>query len=240
MAKISLGVKPAIFPSPVLLIGTYNDDGSVDVMTVAWAGMAASNLVELYILDNHRTTENIRKRKAFTLSVATVETMVQTDYFGIVSGAKDPQKFAKSGFHAVKSEFVDAPVIEEYPLTIECELAGDSTAPEEARILGIIKNVLVDESMLGDNGKMDVSKLHAIVWDNFQAGYYAVGEKVGQSFVEGKKISSLNKLADWAEDTAKKEEVSSACGSACGAAAPEEEKKEETPSACGSACGAAN
>jgi len=95
-----------------------------------------------------------------------------------------------------------------------------------------------------------VSKLHAIVWDNFQAGYYAVGEKVGQSFVEGKKISSLNKLADWAEDSAKKEDASSACGSACGASEPEETSSacgsacgaaepEETPSACGSACGAA-
>ncbi|BCN29757.1 flavin reductase [Anaeromicropila herbilytica] len=239
MAKISLGVKPAIFPSPVLLIGTYNDDGSVDVMTVAWAGMAASDLTEVYILENHRTTENIRKRKAFTLAIATVETMAQSDYFGIVSGAKDPQKFEKSGFHAVKSEYVDAPVIEEYPLTIECELEEETSAPEEARILGKIKNVLVDEKMLGDNGKMDVSKLHAIVWDNFQAGYYAVGEKVGQSFVEGKKISSLNKLADWSEDADKKEDTSSACSSACGAATLEEEKK-EAPSACGSACGAAN
>lgn len=193
MAKTSLGVIPVIFPTPVLLIGTYNDDGSVDVMTVAWAVMSASNIAEVNILENHRTTENIKKRKAFTLAVATVETMAESDYFGIVSAAKAPDKFERSGFHATKSQYVDAPIIEEYPLTMECQLKSIEDGPEEMRILGTVLNVTAEESLLNEKGKVDPSKLHAIVWDNFQNGYYAVGEKVGQSFNIGKKFIAPKK-----------------------------------------------
>ncbi|MCB2353045.1 flavin reductase family protein [Clostridium estertheticum] len=188
MKKVSLGIKSAIFPTPVLMIGTYNDDGTVDVMNLAWGVMSASNLVEINIMEKRKTTENIMKRKAFTVAMATVETMTESDYFGIVSGYKVSDKFAHSGFHATKSTYVDAPIIDEYPLTIECELKSIDKGPEELRILGEIKNVMVNEDVLGEDGKMDVSRLHAIVWDNFKAGYYCVGEKVGQSFQEGRKL----------------------------------------------------
>lgn len=189
MAKINIGVKPALFPSPVVMCGTYNDDGSVNVMNIAWAGMSASFLVEINILANHKTTENIRKQKAFTLAIATKETMAACDYLGIVSGYKVPDKFEKSGLHATKAKFVNAPVIDELPLAMECELAGIVKGPEELRIFGKIVNVQADESVFGDDGKLDVTKLHAIVWDNFKAGYYEVGEKVGQSFQEGKRLT---------------------------------------------------
>ena len=248
MEKLNLGVKAALFPSPVVMCGTYNEDHSVDVMTIAWAGMAASNLVEINILENHKTTDNIKKRKAFTLAVATKELMVPCDYLGVVSGAKVADKFEKSGLTAVKSEFVDAPVINELPLTMECELVSMDKGPEELRIVGKIKNVVAHKAILGEDGKVDVSRIHAIVWDNFKAGYYEVGEKVGQSFRESKKLDSflaehksgLSQLAGWADE--KKEETpSAACGTGCGAADAEPEKKEETPSAaCGTVCGAAD
>lgn len=173
------------------MCGTYNDDDTVDVMTIAWAGMNASNLVEINILENHQTTDNIKKRKAFTLAVATRELMVPCDYLGITSAAKVADKFERSGLSATKSQYVDAPVINELPLAMECELVSIDKGPEEVRIVGRILNTLADESILGDDGKVDVSRIHAIVWDNFKAGYYAVGENVGQSFKEGRKIDEF-------------------------------------------------
>ena len=113
---------------------------------------------------------------------------MESDYFGIVSAKKVPDKFIRSGFHATRSEYVQAPLIDEYPLTMECELKSIEEGPEELRVLGIIKNVMAAETVLGEDGKMDVAKLHAIVWDNFKAGYYRVGEKVGQSFQTGRKL----------------------------------------------------
>ena len=183
--KKDLGVKPYVFPMPVLLISTYNADNTVDVMNMAWGGVCDSNMVALNIDEDHKTSQNIKERMAFTLSVADIPHIEAADFFGIASGNKMADKFERTGLHAVKSEHVDAPVITEYPLTLECEVVEMQSQPYGLRVLGKIVNGIADEKALDDTGKIDAGKLHAFVFDQMQNGYYAVGEKIGQAWHSG-------------------------------------------------------
>ena len=180
--KKDLGIKPYTFPMPVLMISTYNEDGTVDVMNMAWGGVCAANMVALNIDEDHKTSENIKKRGAFTLSIADIPHIEAADFFGIASGNKMADKFERSGLHAVKSEKVDAPVVEEFPLTLECRVAECQHTAYGFRVLGEIVGTLAEESVLDEKGKVDPTKLNAFVFDQFQSGYYAVGEKVGQAW----------------------------------------------------------
>lgn len=183
--KKDLGVKPYLFPMPVLMIATYGDDGTVDVMNMAWGGICAENMVSLNIDADHKTAKNIKKHGAFTLSVADVPHIQAADFFGIASGNKMEDKFARSGLTAVKSEKVDAPVVQEFPLTLECKVVEDKMEVYGHHVLGEIVGVLADESVLDETGKVDASKLNAFVFDQFRSGYYAIGEKVGQAWHTG-------------------------------------------------------
>lgn len=183
--KKDLGVKPYLFPMPVLMIATYGDDGAVDVMNMAWGGICAENMVSLNIDADHKTAKNIKKRGAFTLSIADVPHIQAADFFGIASGNKMEDKFARSGLTAVKSEKVDAPVVQEFPLTLECKVVEDKMEVYGHHVLGEIVGVLADESVLDETGKVDASKLNAFVFDQFRSGYYAIGEKVGQAWHTG-------------------------------------------------------
>ncbi len=183
--KKDLGVKPYTFPMPVLMISTYNEDGTVDVMNMAWGGVCAANMVALNIDEDHKTSENIKKRGAFTLSIADIPHIEAADFFGIASGNKMADKFARSGLHAVRSEKVDAPVVEEFPLTLECRVAECQHTAYGFRVLGEIVGTLAEESALDEKGRVDPTKLNAFVFDQFQSGYYAVGEKVGQAWSTG-------------------------------------------------------
>ncbi|MCI8524933.1 MAG: flavin reductase family protein [Oscillospiraceae bacterium] len=183
--KKDLGVKPYVFPMPVLMIATYNEDGTVDVMNMAWGGVCASNMVALNIDEDHKTAANIKARGAFTLSVADVPHLEAADFFGIATGNKMADKFARSGLHAVKSGRVDAPVVEEFPLTLECRVAECQHTAYGFRVLGEIVNVLAEESVLDEKGKVAPEKLNAFVFDQFQNGYYAIGGKVGQAWKSG-------------------------------------------------------
>ena len=136
--KKDLGIKPYTFPMPVLMISTYNEDGTVDVMNMAWGGVCAANMVALNIDEDHKTSENIKKRGAFTLSIADIPHIEAADFFGIASGNKMADKFERSGLHAVKSEKVDAPVVEEFPLTLECRVAEYQHTAYGFRVLGEI------------------------------------------------------------------------------------------------------
>ena len=184
--KKELGVKPFLFPMPVLLIATYNEDGSVDVMNMAWGGICDHDKVALNLEESHKTVANIKARKAFTISIADTEHLEAADYFGIVSANTVKDKFEKSGLHAVKSTRVDAPIVEEFPLTLECEVA--EIQPDGFRVVGKIVNVLADEKVVTDKGTVDPTKLNAFVFDQFQGGYYKIGEKVGQAWNSGKKF----------------------------------------------------
>ena len=186
--KKDLGVKDYVFPMPVLMIATYCDDGTVDVMNMAWGGVCAANMVALNIDEDHKTSENIKKRGAFTLSIADIPHIEAADFFGIASGNKMADKFERSGLHAVKSEKVDAPVVEEFPLTLECRVAECQHTAYGFRVLGEIVGTLAEESVLDEKGKVDPTKLNAFVFDQFQSGYYAVGEKVGQAWSTGAKL----------------------------------------------------
>lgn len=183
-----LGVKPYVFPMPVLLISTYNEDGSVDVMNMAWGGICAENMVALNIDEEHKTSENIKRTGAFTLSVADVDHIEAADFFGIASGNKMKDKFERSGLHAVKSTRVNAPIVEEFPLTLECKVVECEHTVYGFRVLGEILNVLADEKVLDENGKVEPAKLNAFVFDQFCNGYYAIGEKVGQAWNTGAKL----------------------------------------------------
>ena len=180
-----LGVKPYVFPMPVLLIATYGEDGTVDVMNMAWGGICAENMVALNISEDHKTTENIRKRGAFTLSVADIPHIAEADFFGIATGNKMGDKFERSGLTAVKSKHVDAPVVTDFPLTLECKVVQMGEEKSGYRVLGEIVNVLADEKVLDDRGKINPKKLNAFVFDQMGSGYYAIGEKVGQAWQSG-------------------------------------------------------
>ena len=179
----NFGGKPMCYPMPVYIIGTYGTDGTPNAMNAAWGGISEETEISICISADHKTTENILSRKAFTVSMATAKYIAACDYVGIVSGNKEPDKFAKAGFHATKSEFVDAPLIDELPMALECELI--SYDPESCRLVGRIVNVSADESVLGDNGKVDVSKLQPITFDPMNNHYLMLGEKVGHAFHDG-------------------------------------------------------
>ena len=179
----NFGAKPMCYPMPVYIIGTYGADGTPNAMNAAWGGISEETEISICISSDHKTTENILSRKAFTVSMATAKYIAACDYVGIVSGNKEPDKFTKAGFHATKSEFVDAPLIDELPMALECELI--SYDPESCRLVGRIVNVSADESVLGDNGKVDVSKLQPITFDPMNNHYLVLGENVGRAFHDG-------------------------------------------------------
>ena len=179
----NLGPKTMCYPMPVFIIGTYNADGTPNVMNAAWGGISEEAEVSICVDNTHKTAENLIARKAFTVSMATAKYIAACDYVGIVSGNKEPDKFAKAGFHATKSEFVDAPLIDELPMALECEVI--SYDEETCRLVGRIVNVSADESILGENGKVDVSKLQPITYDSMNHAYLVLGEKVGNAFHDG-------------------------------------------------------
>ena len=179
----NFGAKAMCYPMPVFIIGTYNEDGTPNAMNAAWGGISEETEITICVDDSHKTAENLLARKAFTVSMATVQQMTACDYVGIVSGNKEPDKFARAGFHATRSEFVDAPLIDELPMALECEVI--SYDPETCRLVGRIVNVCVEESVLGDNGKVDVQKLQPITYDPMNHQYFFLGEAVGQAFQAG-------------------------------------------------------
>jgi flavin reductase (DIM6/NTAB) family NADH-FMN oxidoreductase RutF len=147
----NFGAKTWLYPMPVLIVGTYDENGTPNAMNAAWGGIYDTNQIMLCLADDHKTTENIRKTGAFTVSFATAKAVVPCDYVGIVSANDVPDKFAKAGFHATKSAYVNAPIIEELPMTVECKLIKFN---EDGICIGEIVNVSADESILDGNGKV--------------------------------------------------------------------------------------
>lgn len=174
----------AIFPMPVLMIATYNDDGSVNVMNAAWGTMLDRDQVILNLTETHKTVKNIKARKAFTVSIADAKHVVEADYFGVVSGNNTPNKFENSGLTATKSEKVDAPIINEFPICMECEFIEYQNGEYGCGVIGKVINVTADEKVMnGEN--VDVNLLGAIAFDPYTHGYYKVGERVGNAFKDG-------------------------------------------------------
>ena len=178
----NFGAKPILYPQPVFIIASYDENGVPDAMNAAWGGISESNEISICLSAEHKTVKNILARGAFTVSMATVEQLVPCDYVGIVSANTVPDKFEKAGFHATKSEHVDAPLINELPMALECRMI--SYNKESCRMVGEIVNVCADESVLTD-GKIDPCKLRPITYDGMNHGYYVIGEKVGCAFHDG-------------------------------------------------------
>ncbi len=185
--KREIKTTEAIFPMPVLLISTFNDDGTVDVMNAAWGTMQERDVVALNLTETHRTVENIKARKGFVIHIADVRHVVEADWFGVVSGGKEPDKFAKSGMTFVKSDLVDAPIINELPVAIECEFVEYQNDATGIGVIGKVVRTSVEEANLKD-GKVDIDSLEAIAFDPYTHGYYKVGGRVGEAFKDGLKL----------------------------------------------------
>lgn len=182
MSRTNFGANPIMFPQPVLIIGTYDENGVPNAMNAAWG--ITTDFKEITIsLSEHKTTDNFRIRKAFTVSMATEDQVIACDYVGIESGRKVPDKFARAGFHATKSEFVDAPLIDELPMALECKVKSF----ENGILIGEIVNVSADDSVI-TNGKIDPKKLRPITFDPCNNTYIGLGEKVGNAFRDGRKL----------------------------------------------------
>ena len=179
------GAKPYTYPQPVLMIATYGEDGKPDVMNAAWGGISDDKEISICVSENHKTTENILKKGAFTVSMADAKHVAECDYVGIVSANTVPDKLSKAGFTTTKSENVNAPVINELAVCVECKVK--SYDENICRLVGQIVNVSVDEAALTD-GKVDVAKVAPITFDPFNNEYYVLGEKVGNAFSDGKAI----------------------------------------------------
>lgn len=185
--KKQIKTTEAIFPMPVLLISTFNENGSVNVMNAAWGTMLDRDMVALNLTETHKTVENIKARKGFVVHLADAKHVVEADWFGVVSGNKNPDKFAKSGMTFVKSELVDAPIINELPVAIECEFVEYQNDSTGIGVIGKVVRTSVEEVNLKD-GKVDIDSLEAIAFDPYTHGYYKVGGRVGEAFKDGLKL----------------------------------------------------
>lgn len=182
----NLGAKPYTYPQPVFIIAAYDENDVPNAMNAAWGGISNDTELTMCLSAGHKTVKNILLRKAFTVSMADEAHVLPCDYVGVVSGNKAADKFEKAGFHALKSEFIDAPLIEELPMAVECNLI--SYDPESCRMVGEIVNVSVDTSILDENGKVCPAKFNPIVFDPINNAYLKIGEKVGNAFSDGLKL----------------------------------------------------
>lgn len=182
-----LNITEGIFPMPVLMIATYNEDGSVNVMNAAWGTMQERDHVALVLSEGHKTVKNIKARGAFTVSIADAAHVVEADYFGVESGNRVPDKFTKSGLTSCKAEMVDAPIINEFPLCLECEFIEYQDSKYGCGVIGKVVNVTADESVMAGE-KVDMSLVNAIAFDPYTHGYYRVTERVGEAFKDGMQL----------------------------------------------------
>ncbi len=180
-----LGVKPLIYPEPVFIVGTYDENNIPNAMNAAWGGIAYDDKLFICMGDDHKTTKNLLLKKELTVSFATKNTVISSDYVGIKTGLKDEEKIKKSGFTPLKAPHVDAPYFKELPLCVECKV--ESYDKENCFLLLKIINVLADDSIL-ENNKINVKKLDPITYDASNHKYYSLGEVVGDAFKEGLKI----------------------------------------------------
>ena len=182
-----LDLTEGIFPMPVLMVATYNPDGSVDVMNAAWGTMQERGVVALNLTETHKTVQNIKARGAFTVSIADAAHVVEADYFGVVSAKNEPRKFERSGLTAERSDLIDAPVINEFPLCLECEFIEYQADEYGIGVIGKVLRVTADEGVM-DGDKVDMSRADAIAFDPYTHGYYRVAERVGEAFRDGLKL----------------------------------------------------
>lgn len=185
--KKQIKTTEAIFPMPVLLISTFNEDGSVDVLNAAWGTMLDRGMVALNLTETHTTVKNIKARKGFVVHIADAKHVLEADWFGCVHGAKEPDKFQKTGLTYEKSDLVDAPIINELPIAMECEFVEYQNDATGLGVIGKVLRTSVEEANLMD-GKVNIDSLEAIAFDPYTHGYYKVVGRVGDAFNDGLKL----------------------------------------------------
>ena len=183
--KKDLGLVQAVYPMPVLMVAAYDENGKVNVMNVAWGQICDDDKIILFIGEGKRTWLNIKASRAFTVALADKAHMDAADFFGIASGNRIDDKFERTGYHAVRSDKVNAPIIEEFPVVMECELLEFLHTDYVDGVVGRIVNVKAEEAVLSEDGKVDAEKLNALIFDQFRHGYYVTGEKVGMAWNAG-------------------------------------------------------
>ena len=184
----SFGQKSWMLPQPVLIIGTYNADGMPNAMNAAWGGQWDAKEIVISMVA-HATTENLARCNDFTVAFATKDTMVASDFVGIVSAKNDPEKMQKTGWTAIKADNVNAPVFTDFPMTLECRILRKIDESEEGYyIVAEIVNILVNEEYLSEDGKPNVEKMQLITYDPVHHGYIALGDRVGNAFFDGKQL----------------------------------------------------
>lgn len=181
----NFGAKAYTYSQPVLIIASYDENGNADAMNAAWGGISDDKEISMCLSAEHKTVKNILERKAFTVSMGDAGHVEACDYVGLVSGNKVPDKLKKAGFTITKSELVDAPIINELAVCVECRMI--SYDEKTCRMVGEIVNVSVDESAMTD-GKVDITKVAPITFDPFNNAYHVIGEKVGNAFCDGVKL----------------------------------------------------
>ena len=186
--KKDLGLVQAVYPMPVLMVAAYDEKEKVNVMNVAWGQICGADKIILFIGAGKKTWLNIKASKAFTVALADRDHMDVADFFGIASGNNIDDKFERTGYHASKSDYVHAPIIEKFPVVMECELLVILDTEYVSGVVGRIVNVKAEESVLSENGKVDPAKLNTLIFDQFQHGYYVTGEKVGQAWSSGAEL----------------------------------------------------
>ncbi len=187
----SFGQKAWLLPQPVLIIGTYNENGVANAMNAAWAGQWDAHEI-MISMGSHATTENLNRCGEFTVAFATKETMVAADYVGIVSAKNEPNKMEKTGWTAVKAENVNAPVFTDFPMTMECRIKEKIDESETGYyIVAEIVNIVCNEEYLAEDGKPDIEKMHLIIFDPIHNGYFQLGQRVGNAFSDGKELNKL-------------------------------------------------
>jgi len=177
---------PWFYPLPVIIIGTYDKNGKPNAMNAAWGGIVDYDKVQLNMTADHQTSYNMKETNAFTLSFGTKSTVAACDYVGMVSGKDVENKFEKSGFTASKSS-VNAPTINELPMTLECEIIKYLVDGNDLTVIGKIVNITADESILTD-GKIDYKKMECITYDPVAHNYIELGESVAKAFNIGKSL----------------------------------------------------
>ena len=184
----SFGQKSWMLPQPVLIIGTYNNDGTPNAMNAAWGGQWDAKEIVIS-MGAHATTENLARCNEFTVAFATKDTMVASDFVGIVSAKNDPEKMQKTGWTAIKADNVNAPVFTNFPMTLECRILRKIDESEEGYyIVAEIINILVNEEYLAEDGKPNVEKMQLITYDPVHHGYISLGDRVGSAFSDGKQL----------------------------------------------------
>ncbi len=182
----NLKAKAYLYPMPVLIVGTYDENGVPDAMNAAWGTVCDTAQVALVLSTSHKTVKNLLKTQAFTVAIADEKNVLPADYVGVVSANNVHDKLTKTGWHITKSQFVNAPIIEELPLVLECKLV--SYDHETEICIGEVVNVSADEGILDEKGKIDLTKFSPICYDCDTHGYYKLGDRVGQAFSDGLKL----------------------------------------------------